>query len=87
MTVMSDKSIPHDFDAGEREKRVVASTKIREDIASDLAALLRHAEREGWGKQIGSPTLSGRVLIYHFDSGRRGIVHLPSTADLGNKGT
>lgn len=77
--------IPHDFDAADRAKRVAAATRIREDIAEDLAALLRHAEREGWGKQIGAPTLSGNVLIYEFEpSGKRGIVHLPSTANKGN---
>ena len=84
---MVDKTIPADFDAGDRAKRVAASTRIREDIAEDLAALLRHAEREGWGKLLGSPTLSGNVLIYHFESGKRGIIHLPTTADYGKKET
>ena len=83
-----DPLISRDFDAGERAKRVADATRIREDIAEDYAALLAHAAREGWGKPVGLPVLSGDVLVYHFEpSGKRGIVRLPSNTDYGNKDT
>ena len=78
-----DPLIPRDFDAGDRAKRVAEATNVREEIAEELAALLRHAHREGWGEQVGLPVLSGDCLVYHFQSGKKGIVHLPSTADKG----
>ena len=80
-------STPADLDAGDRAERGAAANGIREEIAEDLAARLRHADREGWGRLLGSPTLSGNVLIYHFESGKRGIIHLPTTADYGKKET
>ena len=77
---MSDKTIPADFDAGDRAKRVAASTKIRETIAEDTARLMRHAEKQNWGRCLGSPTLSGGVLVFHFEGGLKGIVQLPTGA-------
>ena len=82
-----DPLIPRDFDAGERAKSVAEATNVREEIAEELAALLRHARREGWGDIEGLPTLKGNVLVYHFSSGNRGIVHLPSNTNYGSKGT
>lgn len=74
------------FDPAARAASIKSATAIRETIAADTELLMAHAAREGWGEQVGLPTLAGNVLVFHFSSGRRGIIHLPSDTDYGNKG-
>ena len=74
-----------DFDPADRARRVAAAASRRETIAEDTARLMEHAAREGWGEAMGLPVLCDNVLVYHFSSGKRGIVHLPQNTNYGDK--
>ena len=62
------------FDPADRASNIKAVEFRRETIADAKARLMAHAAREGWGDVEGVPTMNGDCLIYHFTSGRRGIV-------------
>ncbi len=70
-------SAPADFDPAERAANIKAVEFRRDNIAESTARLMAFAADNGWGDVEGVPTLSGDCLIYHFTSGRRGIVRLP----------
>lgn len=70
-------SIPADFDPAERAERAKQAERRRDHIAENTERLMAYAKREGWGEVEGLPVLTGTVLVYHFTSGRRGIVRLP----------
>lgn len=80
-------STPSDFDPIERAASVKAAEFRRNNIAESTARLMAHAKRQGWGEVEGLPTHSGDCLVYHFTSGRRGIVRLPLNTEYGDKET
>ena len=68
--------------------REEAAAQLRRDtIAESTDRLMDHAKRNGWGEPEGLPTFQGDTMVYHFTSGRRGIVRLPLNTDYGNKDT
>ncbi len=67
--------------------QVTPRERRRETIAESTARLMDHAKRNGWGEVEGLPTMSGDCLIFHFTSGRRGIVRLPQNSHYGEKDT
>ena len=80
-------SAPDEFDPAERAANIKAVEFRRNNIAESTARLMAFAANNGWGDVEGVPTLSGDCLVYHFTSGRRGIVRLPMGTDYGNKET
>ena len=80
-------STPDNFDPAERAANAKDAEFRRNHIAESTARLMDHAERNGWGEVEGLPTMSGDCLVYHFSSGRRGIIRLPMGTEYGNKGT
>ena len=68
--------------------REEAATKLRREIiAESTDRLMDHAKNNGWGEVEGLPTFQGDTMVYHFTSGRRGIVRLPQNFNNGNKDT
>jgi hypothetical protein len=65
------------FDHEAHAAQAKSARARREAIAEAKAKLMAHAKHNGWGEVEGLPTMTGDCLVYHFTSGRRGIVRLP----------